>query len=128
ELHREVSLAIESGEESVARDGIVIPARPETLNTISARLERMAVSDDDGEREIVDERGPIVLESKSNLRDLQWFADLRPRQVANRALPALVQTRLKPHQIACFEWQQEAWKAGLPGVLNADEQGLGKTL
>ena len=128
ELHREVSSAIEAAEEPVERDGIVIPARPETLNTISARLERLARSDDDGERELVDERGPIVLESKSNLRDLQWFADLRPRQVANRALPTLVQTRLKPHQIAGFEWQQEAWEAGLPGVLNADEQGLGKTL
>jgi SNF2 family DNA or RNA helicase len=27
-----------------------------------------------------------------------------------------------------FRWKLDAWAAGLPGVLNADEQGLGKTL
>jgi SNF2 family DNA or RNA helicase len=27
-----------------------------------------------------------------------------------------------------LSWAQAAWRAGLPGILNADEQGLGKTL
>jgi len=127
-LHRDVSAAIEAGEASVERDGIEIPARPETLTTISARLERMAEVDVRDEPEPADKPGPIVLDPKSNLRELQWFAALKPRRVVNRAPPALVRTPLKPHQVTSFEWQQAAWEAGLPGVLNADEQGLGKTL
>lgn len=43
-------------------------------------------------------------------------------------VPDTVVTRLRPHQEDCFRWQVSAWKAGLPGILNADEQGLGKTL
>jgi SNF2 family DNA or RNA helicase len=39
-----------------------------------------------------------------------------------------VRTPLQQHQHESFQWQQTAWMAGLPGILNADEQGLGKTL
>jgi SNF2 domain-containing protein len=42
--------------------------------------------------------------------------------------PEAVRTRLQHHQSVSLEWQIAAWKAGTPGVLNADEQGLGKTL
>ncbi len=45
-----------------------------------------------------------------------------------RHLPSIVRTPLKDHQRESFAWQVDAWKAGLPGILNADEQGLGKTL
>nr|WP_321483121.1 DEAD/DEAH box helicase [uncultured Cohaesibacter sp.] len=38
------------------------------------------------------------------------------------------ETQLKPHQVDALNWQANAWMAGLPGILNADEQGLGKTL
>lgn len=127
ELHRDVAMAIEAGRTTVQRDDLEIPARPETLTTISTRLDRI-VEKDGEEDETVDRPGPIVLDSKSNLRELQWFADLKPRQVSSRVLPNLLQTPLKPHQVTSFEWQLAAWEAGLPGVLNADEQGLGKTL
>ena len=39
-----------------------------------------------------------------------------------------IRTALKAHQVESLHWKINAWKAGLPGVLNADEQGLGKTL
>jgi len=127
DLHREVAAAIEAGQVSVQRDGLEVPARPETLSTIFARLDRdVQGEDDDGD--LPGASGPVVLESKSNLKDLQWFAKLKPRHVANRSLPPLIKTPLKPHQVSSFEWQLAAWEAGLPGVLNADEQGLGKTL
>ena len=128
QLHRDVTSAIEAGHSSIEREGIEIPARPETLTTISARLDRMTEPADDDDAQPIVEQGPIVLASKSNLRELQWYADLKPRTLTDPSLPALVKTALKPHQVASFEWQQAAWKAGLPGVLNADEQGLGKTL
>lgn len=51
ELHRDVSTAIGGGEDTVQREEIEIPARAETLNTIAARLERIAErEDDDGGR------------------------------------------------------------------------------
>ena len=35
---------------------------------------------------------------------------------------------MRDHQLDCFSWATKAWASGLPGILNADEQGLGKTL
>ena len=73
--------------------------------------------------------GPVVLRTRDNLSDLDWLPDRRPRaSKASDAVPDSVTTSLKDHQVACFEWAVSAWKAGLPGVLIADEQGLGKTL
>ncbi len=126
-LRREVEAAIEAGRPSVLHEGIEIPARPEMLDTLDVRL-TSEVSSDPDEEPGRDRTGPMVLASKSNLRELEWFAALAPRRVRNRDLPALVRTPLKPHQQASFAWQVAAFEAGLPGVLNADEQGLGKTL
>jgi len=128
QLRTDVAEAIANGQYSVVREGIDIPARPETLRTIDAKL----ASDDalvDTPHEVPsDSDGPVVLDSKSNLRELEWFAELKPRRAVSRILPSLVRTPLKPHQTESFDWQVAAWEAGLPGVLNADEQGLGKTL
>ena len=33
-----------------------------------------------------------------------------------------------PHQEKSLNWQIDAYLAGIPGILNADDQGLGKTL
>lgn len=126
-LREEVSEAIAMGQDNIVRDGLTIPARPETLQTIDARLAGDEPTDVEAD-EPPGSTGPIVLDSKSNLRELQWFAELRPRKGISRSLPSLVRTPLKPHQTESFDWQVSAWEAGLPGVLNADEQGLGKTL
>ena len=42
--------------------------------------------------------------------------------------PSRVRSSPFPHQLACFRWLVASWAAGQPGVLNADDQGLGKTL
>jgi len=77
----------------------------------------------------VDADGPIILDTKENFTELTWEAKLTPRRPAIPvALPARIKTPLREHQIASFDWAIDAWKAGLPGILNADEQGLGKTL
>lgn len=127
-LRTEVSSAIADGQDSVISHGVEIPARPETLKTIDARLAAGDAPDDGDDEAPLEQGGPVVLESKSNLRELQWFAELKPRKVLSRTMPPLVRTPLKPHQDESFDWQVGAWEAGLPGVLNADEQGLGKTL
>ncbi|MEM5476541.1 DEAD/DEAH box helicase [Pacificibacter sp. AS14] len=68
---------------------------------------------------------PIV---HANLHDLDYFADVQPRSGSETKLPEAVSADLRGYQTNSFFWQVDAWKAGLPGVLNADEQGLGKTL
>ena len=60
---------------------------------------------------------------------MEWLAKFGPRHATIPvAVPSAIRTPLKQHQIDSFEWQVAAWQAGLPGILNADEQGLGKTL
>ncbi|MGI1661330.1 DEAD/DEAH box helicase [Palleronia sp. KMU-117] len=73
--------------------------------------------------------GPIILDTLENYEDLAWAAELQPRKPARApSIPETVTTPLREHQVQSFEWATAAWTRGLPGILNADEQGLGKTL
>ena len=64
-----------------------------------------------------------------NFWELKFKDQLRKRaQGLEVDLPPTVRTNLRAYQTEAFRWQVEAWQAGLPGILNADEQGLGKTL
>ncbi|QOZ23115.1 DEAD/DEAH box helicase [Bradyrhizobium sp. CCBAU 51753] len=120
--------AIESGEPSIVVDSLEIPARLETLKTIDTRIS--AGEDASGDPERLEESPrPIVLETVTNEAELRWIASLKPRdKAAPTDRPESIRTELKHHQTESLEWQIAAWGAGLPGVLNADEQGLGKTL
>ena len=127
-LRDRVSNAIESKEPSVVVDGLEIPARPETLKTIDHRMaaSRAAPDESDGPEEPT---RPFVLQTVTNEAELLWIASLKPRDGAASAdRPEIIRTVLKHHQSESLNWQIAAWVAGLPGVLNADEQGLGKTL
>lgn len=128
-LREKVASSIEAGEQTVQLADMELPARPEALSlidqTLSAR-EPHEVDDDEPESR---KSGPIVLDTLENIDELRWRAKLKPRRAAiSDAPPAIVKTALKEHQLGSFDWQVAAWKAGLPGILNADEQGLGKTL
>ncbi len=67
---------------------------------------------------------------RNELDDADALLLLEPRRelVEETPWPARVETKPYPHQIACFEWLVASWATGQPGVLNADDQGLGKTL
>ena len=129
-LRAKVASAIDEQLPSVSIANIDLPARPDTLKLIDDKLAQA-----DGSLETVanDEppakHGPIVLESEVNFEELNWHAKLRPRlPLMGDEVPANVRTPLKPYQRESLTGQINAWKAGLPGILNADEQGLGKTL
>jgi superfamily II DNA or RNA helicase len=127
-LRDRVSNAIESEEPSIVVDGLEIPARPETLKTIDLRIadDRPAPDESRGREQPT---RPIVLETMTNEAELRWIAGLKPRDGgASTDHPDTIRTVLKHHQTESLNWQIAAWVAGLPGVLNADEQGLGKTL
>ncbi len=130
-LRERVAEAIEAKTPTIEFNDLELPARPEMLKLIDERLGSHGAADsEESEGEATDEKtGPFVLETEVNFDDLKWHATLKPRASAVAdTLPHAVRTPLKSHQNDSFAWQVEAWRSGLPGILNADEQGLGKTL
>jgi len=129
-LRERVSSAIEEEKSAIELGELSIPARPEMLSVIDNHLSAAIDNDDnDGDKADEGKRGPVVLDTAVNFEDVSWHAKLTPRTATSGSgIPVSIRTPLKAHQVESLQWQIEAWKAGLPGVLNADEQGLGKTL
>ncbi|TNC12678.1 hypothetical protein FF100_13450 [Methylobacterium terricola] len=128
-LHHRVSGAMAAGEATMPFADLDLPARPEALALIKHYRGSDAAPEDSNEtarRELSD---PLVLETLINFAELKWVAQVKPRlATGSDTLPSIVRTPLKDHQRESFAWQVDAWKVGLPGIFNADEQGLGKTL
>ena len=134
ELAGEVRKAVAEGQKTVSVGGAEIPANDASLEAIEslkrARKESdVGVGETDRDDEADAGGGPVILDTKQNFSDLGWQPQLSPRDghIAE-GVPAGVVTALKDHQREGLEWQKECWSLGLAGVLNADEQGLGKTL
>ncbi|TCP38802.1 DEAD/DEAH box helicase [Rhodovulum marinum] len=132
-LAADLAQAIEAGTESVPSGDVQVPATPETLAAVQGQI--AARRAEGGAGDIADAEpeegpsGPLVLQTADNFEELHWRPTTPPRTPAiPLRLPQSLVTPLKEHQIDSFDWQGHAWAAGLPGVLNADEQGLGKTL
>lgn len=139
-IEEKIQQAISGGHESIKYDGEHIAASPTTERAIRRQIQTL-IEEQEGKPE-TDEvegdptpksdhgpEGPVILEVKENLEQVQWRVQIKPRKaLIPVTLPENVRTPLKSHQAESFKWQVEAWKSGLPGVLNADEQGLGKTL
>ena len=133
-LLREVRQAIAEGRKTVVVAGVEYPADEASLEGIES-LKRIRKESDAGVGESATEaepdagRGPVILDTKENFSELGWRPELAPRNGhLAEGVPAGVVTALKDHQREGLEWQKECWAVGLAGVLNADEQGLGKTL
>lgn len=133
-LINQVDTAIRSGASSVTVDETVIPANPTTKAALEQRLESIRTPQETDEIPTLEEgidavTGPIILDTADNLSELRWAAKVRPRtRLAPDSIPEVVISAMKGHQTESFRWKLDAWTSGLPGVLNADEQGLGKTL
>jgi len=135
-LAHAIETAIDTGKESVMESGIRLPATKEVLRAVQAEIERRTDTDAAGDTATqpaddtdAEPTGPAILQTEDNFDDVHWRPELRPRgEIGAVEVPALVKTALRPHQVDCYDWQVKAWASGLPGILNADEQGLGKTL
>lgn len=70
-----------------------------------------------------------ILITETNFDEVDWHPATEPRvsKVGDTAVP-VVKSTLMQHQATSLDWAQRAWAYGMPGVLNADEPGLGKTL
>lgn len=130
ELKNKVATAVEQRAEFVQHEDLPLPARPEMVSLLEEKIAERQLQA--GDKDVVQPeviKGPIVLETEVNFEDLNWHAKLEPRAASIAAeVPGSIRTALKDHQKESFQWQVAAWKSGLPGILNADEQGLGKTL
>lgn len=123
-----VSDAIEAGEPMVSVADVSIPAGKGALDVIDKQIaDREEALQSDGEP--MRKHEPMVLDVKENFEDLHWETPLKPRVASVPVtLPVAIHTKMKAHQLESLGWQQKAWASGIAGVLNADEQGLGKTL
>lgn len=75
-------------------------------------------------------REPVVVKIETNFEDVTFEVTRKPRPTAiGDGLPTdrMGRTSFKPHQVEGFDWLVKAWKAGWPGVLLADDMGLGKS-
>ncbi|MAY48283.1 MAG: hypothetical protein CML65_23940 [Rhodobacteraceae bacterium] len=134
-LRQHMATVLETGGDTPAEiDGENVEVTPARLAAVEGEIERRERLEGAGEPEEEPEQtakadGPIILDTLDNYEDLSWEAQFTPRvPTISPTLPEAVRTPLHQHQLASFNWALAAWQAGLPGVLNADEQGLGKTL
>lgn len=133
-LINEVDVAIAGSAPTVDLDGEDIQANSITRTVLAQKLETLRNPADlarDPEIDPVSDTrtGPIIVDTADNIAELRWSAKLKPRTwLSPVTLPEVVKADMKEHQTGSFHWKLNAWAAGLPGVLNADEQGLGKTL
>ena len=101
---------------------------PETFDAETAdTIQNMADAGQAGQEEPA--AGPLILDTEQNVAELRWNPQLKPQTgTVAKGMPEGIVTALKDYQVDGLEWQKECWSSGLSGVLNADEQGLGKTL
>ena len=102
-----------------------IPVSGDTMEALARKLASLRDGAAESESLPADAYLPIVSE---NFWDVEFTAGATPRVASDLNFPASVTTELREYQTAAFNWQVRAWTSGLPGVLNADEQGLGKTI
>ena len=133
-LHQEIAEAVEEGRREVEFKGEVLPVDDATSNVIMAMIaeKREGVTDNPKNEDSINEKNPaqpVVLQPIENFEQVGFLGSLTPRQVVERSeLPSALTSELRDYQQHALAWQQRAWEEGLPGILNADEQGLGKTL
>ncbi len=117
--------ALERGQEKIVVAGMEIPVSNASLNTIESLMHSRSA---DPRRDALF-RHPVILDTKENFWDLGWRPELAPRDgQLVEGVPTGITTALQNHQRDGLVWQKECWSVGMPGILNADEQGLGKTL
>lgn len=132
-LRNDVQAAIGAGETTFPFEGHVLPATEQTLQVIEAKLEQRRAADLQPEQDEPTDQpaaaGPVILTTADNFAEVLWRPKHGPRVTGlAAAAPGQIRTRMKDHQIESLRYQVESWKVGMPGILNADEQGLGKTL
>ena len=138
ELRNAIDTAVEAGVAEVDYKGQRLPATKEVRDKLAGivGIEKPGPSPEDDTSGNGDEhddgRGPsrpTVVVVHENFVEENWSPPGKPREaLVPMTVPRAVATKLLDHQRKALVWQIESWRVGHPGVLNADDQGLGKTL
>ncbi|MDA8739778.1 SNF2-related protein [Rhodobacteraceae bacterium] len=126
-LKEAVEAAIDAGKTKTVFKGKEIPVTEDTLQALS-KLQGI-VQPTPPEPKTTPQKQPEVLLIKENFDDLTFERKLNKRdRFEEKSISSKIKARLMEHQTTSLKWQIDAYLSGLPGILNADDQGLGKTL
>ena len=130
ELRDAVDAAMQAGEDEVDYKGQRIPATQEVRDKLAGTIgTETPGSSGDGKDDAKKQPSRIVVVVHENFVEENWSPPCAPREtLVPMQVPKAIATELLDHQHRALKWQIKAWQAGHPGVLNADDQGLGKTL
>ena len=140
ELRIKVDAAVDAGQSQVYYQGERIPATPEVRDKLAwivgTEMPTRPPNDDEtnevggiGEKNGEIPPSQVVVHVSENYIEENWSPQRPPRKARDiDVMPRKVGTELLDHQRKALKWQIEAWQAGHLGILNADDQGLGKTL
>ena len=129
-LITKVDQAIERNVPNITHNGQKITANQRSKRALKVRLNELKIEPSGTTKKpskaVSD---ALILDTQQNLEELRWFFSIKKRDDVEKIhIPPVIRTELKEHQLDGLSWMIDAWATGLPGVLNADEQGLGKTL
>lgn len=133
--------ALSAGTSTIDFNGQAVDVTPENLThledyqAIIDAQEIQKIDYPDVEEEILpptEEPSKVKTHSvilKDNFEETDFDAKLTPRySPLGKIIPKTIKSTLLDHQIDSLNWAIEAWTQGHAGILNADDQGLGKTL
>lgn len=122
-------------------DGEVTADIPQTEQTLSALEGILPFAPDEGKEFVAPEKGAeekakngiaYFLIVEDNIHEKGYTANVRrrlpPESPVLQQEPATLKTTFKSHQNEGFRWLVQSWAQGAPGVLLADDMGVGKTL
>ena len=130
-LRDAVQKALDAGQQTIVWNDVKIQADDHTLEVIGQLEGLMPPEKKPGKKKKPESevKQKHVLLVKENFDSLNYLQDYFPRKTKHtKLLSKNIKANLKSHQTESFEWMVEAYLKGLPGILNADDQGLGKTL
>lgn len=138
-MRDEVDAAIAEGASHVSYQGDQIPAtlevREKLASVVAAEAPEPTPEDEtsdsrggDADADAEERPDRTVVIVHENFVEESWAPQGSPRKAPGAEVPDAVRTTLLDHQHEALAWQVEGWCAGHPGLLNADDQGLGKTL
>ncbi len=133
ELRGKIGSAIDANQPEVIFQGKPIPAVPEVREELAQCIgitePPPPLDKDDLNTALKLGREKTVIRVYENYVEENWSPNAPPRTCSiTTDPPKILTTELMAHQRSALTWQIGAWEAGFLGILNADDQGLGKTL
>ncbi|MFC6378613.1 DEAD/DEAH box helicase [Tatumella terrea] len=132
EIQASIVSALKSGEPEVPLGDMTLPVTPALCDAIAKRITLLGDTAAGGNDPLTLHplnQATIILDTRDNFEEVNWCPEQAPRiPHIQGTIPSGIRTALRSHQLESFHHQLNSWQSGMPGILNADEQGLGKTL